>query len=140
MLIHLDSSILIAALVDTQPCHAECLQLIGGSDEKGVHTHALSETFSVLTGGRLGFRVPASQAAEVIGDTILSRVEVCEIELSHRIQAFRDAEQRGVRGGAIYDYLHLVCAREAGAEFIYTLNTNDFQALWRSGDPEVKAV
>jgi len=37
----------------------------------------------------------------------------------------------------IYDHLHLVAARNAGAARLYTLNESDFQALRRSGDPEI---
>ena len=48
------------------------------------------------------------------------------------------AQHRGVRGGAIYDWLHLAAARKAGAEVFYTLNLRDFQALARPGDPLIR--
>jgi len=46
---------------------------------------------------------------------------------------------RGVRGGAIYDYLHLVAARKSGAKKFYTLNLSDFLSFHRPGDPEILA-
>ena len=42
-----------------------------------------------------------------------------------------------VRGGAIFDYLHLVTARQHEADQFYTLNTSHFQSIWRDGDPAI---
>jgi hypothetical protein len=42
-----------------------------------------------------------------------------------------------LRSGAIYDYLHLVAARKAGAARLYTLNVSDFRSFHRPGDPEI---
>ena len=47
-------------------------------------------------------------------------------------------ESRGVRGGAIYDWLHLAAAREAGAQVFFTLDLRDFQSLARPGDPRIE--
>lgn len=46
----LDSSVLVAALVDSEPHHDECLTIVTQGDH-GVLAHALVETFSTLTGG-----------------------------------------------------------------------------------------
>ena len=54
-------------------------------------------------------------------------------------RSLSDGERRGVRGGAVYDWLHLAAARKAGAERVITLNLRDFQALARPGDPRIKA-
>ena len=48
-----------------------------------------------------------------------------------------ESQSRGVRGGAIHDYLHLVAARKVGAQRFYTLNVSDFQSFHRQGDPEI---
>jgi len=53
------------------------------------------------------------------------------------LDAYAESESRGVRGGAIYDFLHLVAARKAGADRMETLNTTDFQAFWCPGDPAI---
>jgi hypothetical protein len=51
------------------------------------------------------------------------------------LSAFDEAESRGVRGGAIFDYLHLVTARHHAAVRFYTLNTSHFKSFRREGDP-----
>jgi len=53
------------------------------------------------------------------------------------IQAFDESEPRGVRGGAIFDYLHLAAARHHKAAHFYTLNTSHIQSFWREGDPAI---
>lgn len=133
---YLDSSVMIAALVVGERHHEACFALL---DEPGLHvqSHALAETFSVLTGGRLRYRVPAGLTTELIEESILPWVTVVELSPADVLEALREAEGRGVRGGAVYDYLHLVAARHAEAERIYTLNVSDFRPLHRAGDPEV---
>lgn len=52
--------------------------------------------------------------------------------------ALRACEERGVRGGAVYDWLHLAAARKAGATRLITLDARDFQAISRPGDPAIE--
>jgi predicted nucleic acid-binding protein len=53
--------------------------------------------------------------------------------------ALAECESRGVRGGAVYDWLHLAAARQAGAQALVTLDRRDFQALSRPGDPRIES-
>jgi hypothetical protein len=64
----------------------------------------------------------------------LAIVTLTHVEI---LRALREAEPRGVRGGAIFDYLHLVAARKGRARRLFTLNLSNFQAFWRDGDPEI---
>jgi predicted nucleic acid-binding protein len=117
--------------------HAECLALLkqGGNV---VYAHAILETFSTLTGGRLGVRADADLAAQLLNETILPRVRVIELNTLELLAGLQQAKRRGVRGGAIYDFIHLVAARKAGVEKLYTVNIRDFQRLSSEGDPEVR--
>lgn len=54
------------------------------------------------------------------------------------IAALSIARSRGIRGGGVYDYMHLVAARKANASVIYTLNMDDFLHLRRGDDPEIQ--
>jgi predicted nucleic acid-binding protein len=131
-----DTSVLIASLVASETFHHECLRLL----ETGPHAtsdHGLSETFNTLTSGKIKPRFQPSDAARLISANIEDDTRVLVLPLQIRLAAFDEAESRGVRGGAIYDYLHLVAARHHGMEKIYTLNLSHFQSFWRPGDPEV---
>lgn len=131
-----DSSVIIAAINPDDPDHDSCAALLK-SEVRCAQSHALSETFSTLTGGRLGFRVPPGQAAEIIRDHLKPRLILISLDESDLIAAFGEAESRGIRGGAIYDYLHLFAARKAGAKTLHTLNQGDFLAFHRPGDPAI---
>ena len=133
----LDSSVLVAALASDELQHGECLSLLlkGGNI---IYSHALLETFSTLTGGKLGVRVTADLAVRMLSETVLPRVSVIELSSAEIIAALAIAQSRGVRGGSVYDYMHLVVARKANASVIVTLNMHDFLHLRRGDDPEVQ--
>lgn len=132
----IDSSVIVSALCEGDPDHKACRKVLL-SGRPSVFLHAFSETFSTLTGGRLGFRIPAADAASMLRMQIAPKLAGIPLDESDLLQAYEEAEARGVRGGAIYDYLHLVAARKAGVKRIYTLNLSDFQSFHRPGDPEI---
>ena len=132
----LDSSIIVAALDGSDPDHAVCRSLLL-SAKFAAFSHALSEAFSTLTGGRLGIRISPADAASILRESVAPRLSLIALSEADLLDAYDDSSQRGVRGGAIYDYLHLVAARKAGAAQIFTLNAVDFRAIQRSGDPEI---
>ncbi len=132
----LDSSVIVSALCAGDPDHLACRKVLLAS-RHSVLAHAFAETFSTLTGGRLGFRVPAPDAADMLRRQIAPKLSNILLDQSDLLTAFEEAESRGVRGGAIYDYLHFIAARKAGAKCLYTLNLSDFQSFYRPGDPEI---
>lgn len=137
MSVFLDSSILIAALVPSERKHAESLAcLMSGTPL--VYQHAFLETFAMLTGGRLGARVDADLVAKLIRQTLLPRVRIVNLDEGEIVEALQLARLHGVRGGAVYDYMHLVAAHKSGAAVLCTLNLDDFQQLARVGDPLVQ--
>ena len=134
----LDTSVLLASLDPDEPHHAACDRLLAVGGHQ-VYGHALAELFSVLTGGRPGRRLKPAVAARLIQDSVLPFVQVLTLAGKDLMAALQACEARGVRGGAIYDWLHLAAARKAGAELFLTLNLRDFQALARPGDPLIQA-
>ncbi|MCA1962677.1 MAG: hypothetical protein LDL31_01885, partial [Prosthecobacter sp.] len=64
-------------------------------------------------------------------------LSVTALTPTEMLRAMRDAQSRGVRGGGIFDYLHLVAARKAKAARLFTLNLSNFQAIYRPGDPAI---
>ena len=133
----LDSSVLIAALAPDEDRHTECLALLmqGGNV---AYAHAMLETFSTLTGGRLGVKVDADFAARLLSETVMPRVRVIELSMEETLAALHTAKRQGVRGGGIYDYMHLIAARKAKTDAIFTINLGDFEHLRREGDPEIR--
>lgn len=132
----LDSSILVAALFEGEEHHEACAQILLRTP-LFAWSHVLGETYSSLTGGRLGGRLPAAEAGRILAAVVAPRLDFVELAGTEIASALVDAHRVGARGGAVYDYLHLVAARKAGVDAIYTLNIKHFRALTRSGDPQI---
>lgn len=132
----LDSSVLVAALRETEPSHEACASLLR---RRGlvVWAHALAETFSTLSGESGARRFSPRVASQAIELSVLPRVRRLALDDTDYLTALDAAHGAGVRGGAIYDFLHLRAARKAGAQVFYTLNLADFRALARPGDPQI---
>ncbi len=97
----------------------------------------LVETFNTLTSGKIKPRPSAADVAKALRGSIRPRATLLHLPEDPLLQAFDESESRGVRGGAIFDYLHLVAARHHQAERFYTLNTRHFESFWREGDPVI---
>ena len=133
----LDTSVLLASLDPDEPAHSRCDALLttGGNQ---IYLHALAETFSILTGGQRARRVDAELAAMLIEKSLLPFVATISLTGKEVMGALAGARSRGVRGGAVYDYLHLIAARKAGVQRLVTLDQRQFQALARPGDPAIE--
>ena len=89
----------------------------------------MAECFSFLTGGRLPVQISPSTAAQIIETNIANCMDVIALTSEETLDTIKNAQANGVRGGGIYDALHLAAARKANAEEIYTLNLRHFQAF-----------
>jgi len=97
--------------------------------ERGfTRTHALAETFSALTGGRLTIRLDADTASEVV-DNLARDLDFVDLSAKEVLSALKQAQKRGVRGGRVHDYLHVRAAEKAGAPELLTTDQHDFASL-----------
>jgi predicted nucleic acid-binding protein len=135
----LDSSVVLASMHEGEPHHEACSALLlrGGH---ALYVYALAEVFSTLTGGAQGLRIGADLAHQLLRESVLPYVKAVTLTERDVMAALAQAQSRGVRGGAVYDYLHLVAARKSGAEAVVTLDRKHFAALVREGDPRVEGV
>lgn len=135
----LDSSVLLASLLEAEPRHDACSALLlqGGH---AIYVHGLAEVFSTLTGGAQGWRIDAELAHRLLHESVMPYVNTVTLDAQGVMAALAQARSHGVRGGAVYDYLHLVAARHCGAEALVTLDVKHFSALARSGDPRIEGV
>lgn len=117
-----DSSALLLALSD------DTLRDRITGDSSITRGHSIAELFSTLTGGRLGFRISPSDAANQILE-LASDIRFISLDSKTVLKALNTAERCGVRGGRVHDFLHAIAAREAGAKEILTADKNDFKGL-----------
>ena len=133
----LDTSVLLASLDADEARHEACDRIVAAGGNM-AYVHALAETFSILTGGRHGRRLSAAATSRLIQQSIVPYVQMQTLTGRDMAAALVECESRGVRGGAIYDWLHLAAARKAGAEVLLTLDLRDFRSLARPGDPRIE--
>jgi predicted nucleic acid-binding protein len=131
-----DSSVLVAALFESEFHHTACKARVT-SGNFGVWSHSFVETFNTLTSGKIKPRPSAANVAKALRTSIRPHARILQLPEEQMLNAFDEAEKRGVRGGAIFDYLHLVTARHHTAARFYTLNTGHFESFWREGDPVI---
>jgi predicted nucleic acid-binding protein len=98
-------------------------------EQKGFsRPHAICETFSTLTGGKLSSKMDADEAAEIM-DALAADLDFVDLTAQEVLSALRSARKRGVRGGRVYDYIHALAAKKAGADALITSDLNDFESL-----------
>lgn len=133
----MDSSVVVAALVEAEPAHHASLAAL--TDGRPVMwAHGLAECYATLTGGRLGFRVPPATAAELIRESVCPSVSVMDVPGDVLTGLFDRASAAGARGGAIYDFLHLQAAELAGSTELLTLNVRHFEAVAGANAPTIR--
>jgi hypothetical protein len=97
--------------------------------ERGfTRTHALAETFSALTGGRLAIRLDADSASKVV-EGLAADLDFVDLDAGEVLSALKQAQKRGVRGGRVHDYLNARAAEKAGAGELLTTDQDDFASL-----------
>lgn len=117
-----DASALVDALHDSR---VENLAL---EPDQWTRSHALVEAFSALTGGRLGVRYLADDAAELLRE-ISTGMHFVELDASETLAALAMAQRRGVCGGRVHDWLHARAAHKARVSELLTDNLPDFVGL-----------
>ena len=135
-----DTSVLVAALVEPHSFHARAIRWVeeAASGRVTAHCawHAVAETWSVLT--RIPLEPSISPAlAEVAVDRLLTWVEPVELPGKSYRDALRRCSERGLRSGAIFDALHLVCAESLEVAGFVTFNPGDFERLRAPHSPPI---
>lgn len=115
-----DTSVAIPLLVSSHPHHAPVTEWAHGRT-LGLCGHALTETYSVLTRLPGDARVAPADAAALIDDNFPA---AAQLGARASRSAYREFARRGVAGGAAYDGLIALAAREHGV----VLATRDARA------------
>lgn len=136
--VFLDTSVLLAGLVDFGPQSAPAQKLLHGVSEhkiKGAGTawHCCLEFFSVSTRLPVEFRLGAADALRLLEEEVFARITVHDLPAPDRLPLLRAAVQDGTVGGRIYDAHIAEVARAAGARVVVTDNRRHFLSALRHG-------
>jgi predicted nucleic acid-binding protein len=106
-----DTSVAVPLLVRSHQHHAQVVRWWDGQD-LALSGHALAETYSVLTRLPGDARLAADDAARLL-DTRFMTPLVLSGEQAQKVHS--TLSQIGIAGGAVYDALVALAAREHGA-------------------------
>ncbi len=133
MKICFDTSVLVAALLQQHSHHAVAFsrlkQVHDGEVEGLLTTHGLAELFATLTALPLKPRLLNRDVQRIIGKSILKHFTLIPLGVAEYHDALDLTIARNLSSGAIYDALHVIGARTAGCNTLYTFNLRHFQAL-----------
>ena len=137
-MVFLDTSVLLAGLIDFGPQSAPAQSLMHAVAEKRVAAvatawHCCLEFFSVATRLPAEFRVTPADAALLLTEEVFSRVTVHDLPSGERLAMLQAAGRDGVAGGRIYDSHIAEVARAAGATVVVTDNRRHFVSALRYG-------
>jgi predicted nucleic acid-binding protein len=130
----LDTSVLVAAMVESHPAHARALpwlQRVQDGTEVGlVAAHSLAELYAILTTLPVQPHIPPVVARQLIQHNVLNRFEVVFLSDEDYVTVIDHLSDLGIVGGATYDALILYAATRANADQVVTFNERDFRRVY----------
>jgi predicted nucleic acid-binding protein len=138
MSVFLDTSVVLAGLVDFGPQSAPAQTLLHAVAEKrvtGAATawHCCLEFFSVATRLPPEFRLSASDAVLLLQQEVFARMTVHDLPADDRLVMLQTSARDGAVGGRIYDAHIAEVARAAGSDVVVTDNRRHFLTALRHG-------
>jgi predicted nucleic acid-binding protein len=138
VIVFLDTSVLLAGLIDFGPQSAPAQSLMHDVAEKRVAPaatawHCCLEWFSVATRLPPEFRLTPADAGVLLQEEVFSRVGVHDLPAVDRFTMLQVAARDGIAGGRIYDAHIAEVARAAGASVVVTDNRRHFLSALRYG-------
>ena len=130
MKVALDTSVVVAGLVEDHPHHARAAYWLRARRKVQcvASWHAYAEAWAVLTALPIEPRVTGDVAAGVL-ERLRRTVSFVSPRTTTYPAAVARCSARGLRSGAVYDALHLVTAEAEGSDLFLTFNVQDFARL-----------
>ncbi|MCL5028870.1 MAG: PIN domain-containing protein [Bacteroidetes bacterium] len=133
MKILFDSSILIAAFVESHPKHKSAFSFLMKARNKEfqlfVSSHTILEIYSVLTSAPFNPKITPVIAKQLIENNIKNIAKTIYLTGEDYFKIVEKMSNSNFSGGIIYDAIVVECALNAKVDEILTLNTKDFLRL-----------
>ena len=137
MKVLLDTSVLVAALVEPHPEHLRALPWFAKgksrTTELVISSHSIAELYAVLSTLPVSPRISPGLAWRLIHESVEPRVSIVPLSSSDYLATVKYMSDMGLSGGAVYDALIVKAAQKCGADRIVTFNMNDFKRVWPEG-------
>ena len=138
MSVFLDTSVLLAGLIDFGPQSAPAQSLLHAVAESrltGPATawHCCLEFFSVATRLPPEFRLAPEDAQALLEQEVFARLAIHDLPATDRLPMIQAASRDRISGGRIYDAHIAEIARSVGASVVVTDNRRHFLSALRHG-------
>ena len=138
MSVFLDTSVLLAGLIDFGPQSAPAQSVMHAVAEQRIQNaatawHCCLELFSVATRLPPEFRLTPADACLLLEQEVFARFAVHDLPSAARMPMLQAAARDAIAGGRIYDTHIAETARAAGATVIVTDNRRHFLSALRFG-------
>ena len=128
-----DSSVLIAAFVESHPKHKSALSFLMKAKDKEfqlfVSSHTILEIYSVLTSAPFKPKITPIIAKQLIENNINKIARTIYLTDEDSFKIVDKMCNSNLSGGIIYDAIVVECALKAKVDEILTLNSKDFLRL-----------
>jgi predicted nucleic acid-binding protein len=132
-----DTSVLVAATVESHPGHGRALPWLQRAKKRDfeflVASHTLAELYAVLTSLPLRPRISPETARRLVRENVGSCARIVSLSASDYRTTIDRLAGLGITGGVVYDALIARAALKARAEKLLTLNIADFEQVWPEG-------
>jgi predicted nucleic acid-binding protein len=143
MKVLLDTSVLVAALVEPHPEHQRALPWLtkgkSRTTELVISSHSIAELYAVLSTLPVSPRISPGLAWRLIHESVEPRVSIVLLSSADYLATIKHMSDMGLSGGAVYDGLIVKAAQKSGAARIVTINMNDFKRVWPEGADHIVA-
>lgn len=134
MRILLDTSVLIAAMVESHPAHIRALpwlqRIKAGTDTGFVAAHSLAELYAILSILPVQPRISSATAHRLIKRDVLDICQVISLSVQDYVAIIDHLSKSNIVGGVIYDAVILYSAFKVEIDRILTLNKKDFFRIY----------
>ncbi|MGQ0736631.1 MAG: PIN domain-containing protein [Acidobacteriota bacterium] len=136
--VFLDTSVLLAGLVDFGPQSAPAQRVLHAVAERAVSPvatawHCCLEFYSVATRLPVEYRLTPADAVRLLSEEVFARMTVHDLPPGERPSFLGGLVLESIAGGRVYDAHIAEVARAAGTSIIVTDNRRHFLAALRHG-------
>ena len=125
-----DTSVVVAAFINSHPAHRRSLPWLQKAVKKQIEdlvsVHSLIEVYSVITKLPLSPKISTDLALKLIKENILNSFKLITYGSGDYIDLLASLEKNNISGGASYDGLIMRAAAKSKADKIITLDASDF--------------
>lgn len=139
-----DSSVLIAAFVESHPKHKSALSFLMKAKNKEfelfVSAHTILEIYSILTSAPFKPKISTVIAKKLIENNIKALARIIYLSDKDYFNIVDKMCDLGFKGGIVYDAIIVECALNSKVDEILTLNPKDFLRLTNDSSIRITTI